>query len=598
MKAKIISFFTTTLLICSITFFLFSGCRKELSFSGNPLPGSGVNDNIMVTGGINGTVVDESNRPVVGATVSSGVNTAITDRYGAFRFRNISLSKSNGTVKVIRQGYYNAYRSFISVSGRVNNVRIKLIPKTIAGSFPATLGGTITISGGGKMVMPAGAVTDAGGSTYNGTVNVAMTWIDPTSPELSDILMGDLRGLTTSNEEMGLSTFGMLGVELTGSTGQALKIATGKKAELTFPIPAALQGVAAPTIDLWHFDEPTVRWKQEGTATRSGNNYVGQVSHFSFWNCDAPFPLIDLCMTLNNPNGVPLINAQVRIKRVSTGSYGYGRTDSIGNLCGKVPKNEPLILEVLDNCNMVVFSQNIGPFSANSTLGIITVTIPAPNNLVITGTVTNCAGSNVTNGLATVYITGGHNYFVPVTNGTFTVNVLRCSSGTLNFTVLGIDYATLQQSAPVSGSGTTGSVNIGTIQACGTSSLQYIELLIDGVSTVYTSPPDFINSVDSVSTGTYSNKTLISATRQNTGGTSYFAFSFLNNAVPGTYPLTNCFIVSTPTTIATIITPNPTVTTTVFGPPVSGFIEGSFNIQMMVGATPKNVICTFRVKRN
>ena len=598
MRGKVISFCVKTFLLTSITLLILTGCQRELSFSGNPSPGSGVNDNIMVTGGINGTVVDENNRAVAGATVSSGVKTAVTDRYGAFRFSNISLSKANGTVKVTRQGYFNAYRTFVSVAGRINNVRIKLIPKNLAGSFAAASGGTITITGGGKLMMPADAVTDAGGTLYNGIVNVAMTWIDPTSPELSDILMGDLRGLTTSNEEMGLSTFGMLGVELTGSTGQALKIATGKKAELTFPIPAALQGVAEPTIDLWHFDETTARWKQDGTATKTGNNYVGQVSHFSFWNCDAPFPLIDLCMTLQNPNGAPLINAQVRIKRVFTGSYGYGRTDSTGNLCGKVPKNEPLILEVLDNCNTVVFSQNIGAFSVNTSLPVITVTIPVPNSLIITGTITNCSGANVTNGLAAVYVTGGYNYFVPVTNGTFTVTVLRCSSGALNFTVLGIDYATLQQSIPVSGSGTTGTVNAGTIQACGTSSLQFIELLIDGVSSIYTSPPDFINSIDSASTGTYSNNTVISASRQSGNATSYFTFSFKNNAVPGTYPLTNCMIVSSPTTIATITTPNPTVTTTVFGPPVSGFIEGSFNIQMMAGVTPRNVICTFRVKRN
>src|SRR5207253_8715917 len=130
---------------------------------------------------------------------------------------------------------------FITTAGRTHNVRIKLIPRTNAGSFAGSAGGTINITGGGKLVIPAGAVADAGGNAYTGTVNIAMAWIDPTSPDLPNVVPGDLRGITTSNEERGLETFGMLGVELTGNTGQALKIAAGKTAELTFPIPGSLQ---------------------------------------------------------------------------------------------------------------------------------------------------------------------------------------------------------------------------------------------------------------------------------------------------------------------------------------------------------------------
>ena len=90
-----------------------------------------------------------------------------------------------------------------------------------AGNFSGSAGGTINITGGGKLVIPTAAVTDAGGAAYNGTVNVAMTWIDPTAPNLSSIVMGDLRGVTTTGVERGLTTYGMLGVELTGAGGQA-----------------------------------------------------------------------------------------------------------------------------------------------------------------------------------------------------------------------------------------------------------------------------------------------------------------------------------------------------------------------------------------
>lgn len=579
--------------------FLINSCQREVDGPTPPPATPGVNDLEMVTGGVAGIIVDENNLPVKDATVSSGTQTTQTDRYGAFKFSNIQLSKANGSVKVQKNGYFTAYRTFFSVAGRTNNVRIQLLPKLNSGSFSATAGGTVSITGGAKLVMPANAVTDAGGAAYTGTVNVAMTWIDPSSDQLPYQLMGDLRGITTAGQERGLSTYGMIGVELTGTGGQALKVAAGKTAELTFPIPASLQGSAPATIDLWHFDEATARWKQEGTATKTGSNYIATVSHFSFWNCDAPFPLIDLCMSFRTSDNVPLINAQVRIKRTVNNTFGYGRTDSAGNLCGKVPKDEALVLEVLDQCNAVVYSQNIGPFSVNTTLPAITVTIPAANSLTVTGTVTNCAGTNVTNGAAVVYVTGGHYYSVPVTNGAFTLTILRCSTGPLPLTVLGVDYATLQQSAPVSVTGTTGTVSAGTLQACGTSATQFVELLIDGVPNNFVAPPDGINCFDSIGVGPppNSNNTSVIASRQAAGTSSMVRFDFFNNATVGSFPLSNIFLVANNITSTSVVSPSPQVNITAFGAPVTGFVEGNFTVQMNISGTNRTVACTFRVRR-
>jgi hypothetical protein len=589
------------------TSFLFiTGCQREIDDPGGGNPGGGggtpvvVNDNIMVTAGVKGIVVDENNQPVAGAVVSSGANTTTTDRYGVFHFNNISLSKENGHVKIDKAGYFTGHRTFATTAGRIHNVRIKLLPKTNTGNFTASSGGTVTLASGGKLVMPANAVTDASGNVYTGQVNIAMTWIDPVAANLPDIMMGDLRGVTTDGQERGLETFGMLGVEMTSPSGQVLKVATGKTAELTFPVPTSILSNAPATIDLWHFDEPTGRWKQEGTATKTGTNYVAQVSHFSFWNCDAPFPLINLCMKLvNSANSQPLVNVLVRIKRPN-GSYGSGYTDSLGNLCGKVPKNEALILEVLDQCYNVAYAQNIGPFSADASLGTISAILPAANTLIITGTLQNCASANVTNGAVVIYTGGTYSYSVPVTNGSFLLTLLRCNSSPLNFSVLGIDYTALQQSILVGGSGTTGTVNVGTIQACGTSSAEYIEWLIDGTPYNFASPPDQIFTSDSTFAGPLPTTTTVFGSRQNAGTTSFSNFSFSNNQAAATNLPLNYVSVNAAAGLSSsqIITPSPVINTTVFGPPVTGYIEGNFAIQMNFSGTTRNVNCNFRVRRN
>ncbi len=594
--------FTRIVAIISLSFFLAPGCQREIEDpNGGSTTDGNVDDNITVVAGVRGSVVDENNQPVMGASVTSGTNTTTTDRYGVFRFNNINLSKANGYVKVVMPGYFNGSRSFVTTAGRIHNVRIKLLPKTNSGSFGAAAGGTVTLSGGGKLVVPANAVTDASGAAYTGTVNVAMTWIDPTANNLPEILIGDLRGITTVGQERGLETFGMIGVEMTGSTGQTLKLATGKTAELTFPVPASILSNAPATIDLWHFDEVKGRWKQEGTATKTGSNYVAQVSHFSFWNCDAPFPLINLCMTIvNAANNQPLINVQVRIKRTN-GSYAYGWTDSTGNLCGKVPKNEPLVLEVMSQCNTIAYTQNIGPFTADANLGNISVTAAATSTLTIAGTLTNCSNANVTNGVVIIYTGGAYSYAVPVINGTFSFTLLRCSGGALNFTVYGIDYVALQQGSPVSGSGTTGTVNVGTIQACGTSSAQFAEFIIEGTPYNFSAPPDQIFSSDTSGLGGPFNTQTYFGGSKGSGGTQIGSFnlSFMSNSqVVGTYPINNGMLQYITVQASQFVSASPVVNITAYGPSGGGYIVGNFNEVMMVSGTPKTVSCNFRIRRN
>jgi hypothetical protein len=65
------------------------------------------------------------------------------------------------------------------------------------------------------------------------------------------------------------------------------KLQPGKTAKLRFTIPSSLRSTAPATIPLWSVDETTGLWKQEGSATKGTDYYEGDVSHFSFWNCDA-----------------------------------------------------------------------------------------------------------------------------------------------------------------------------------------------------------------------------------------------------------------------------------------------------------------------
>jgi hypothetical protein len=606
MKKSPLLLSATTVCLLILVFILSTGCKKNITDPGsppptNPPPPTNIDD-VTVNASIRGIVVDNNNLPVFGATVTSGSQTTTTDQLGQFYFKNITLSKHNGYVKVSKTGYFQGSRSFFTTAGRTHMVRIMMIPKTTAGTFPAASGGTINLTGGAKLVMPADAITDASGTPYTGSVDVAMTWIDPTSTTLPYIIPGDLRGITTSGEERGLQTFGMLGVELTGGA-QPLKLAANKTAELTFPIPASLAASAPATIDLWHFDEATARWRQEGTATKNGSYYIANVKHFSFWNCDVPFPLVEICMSIVSSDAVPLNNVQVRIKRAD-GTYACVRTDSAGNLCGKVPKNETLVLEVLSQCNTVMASQNIGPFNSNTNIGTITTNVPAGAQLVITGTVKNCSGGNVMRGNVVVYVTGGHTYSAEVANGTFSVTIFNCGAQ-VQYSLVPADHETLQLGIPITGSGTFGIVNAGVLKACGTTVQFYVQTVVDGIPETYIQPPAIILNADDhppIAPWLYYTRVQgYNPSVNGSGGHGMYVW-FKHNGTPGIHPITGCAIHRGGNTPigdgAQIMTPNPMVTITELGPPHLGTVEGSYALQIRFGnGITRNVTSTFRVNR-
>jgi len=146
-------------------------------------------------------------------------------------------------------------------------------------------GGTIETNDGAKVTFGSNTIIDSNGNLYNGSVSVYAHWYDPTSEDLSLTMPGDLRATDALGNEVQLATFGMLAVELETPDGQPLNISEGNTAELTFPLEELADG-APNEIPLWYLDEESGIWKEEGQATKVGNTYVGEVSHFSFWNCD------------------------------------------------------------------------------------------------------------------------------------------------------------------------------------------------------------------------------------------------------------------------------------------------------------------------
>jgi len=574
-------------------------CQRELSGSiDTPGPGPSTNPD-PVTATVQGKIMDENGQPATGVLIKAGTKSATTDAKGYFRITNASLDKGASLVTAEKSGYFKSYRSFRATNG-ANHVEIKLIKKVSAGTISSSTGGSVTFTNGAKVALPVNGVVKAAGGAYTGDIKVFAAYIDPTATDISGTVPGSFMADDKDNNRVLLQSYGMMAVELESTSGEKLQIASGQVATLTTPIPAAAQATAPATISLWYVDEQTGIWKEEGTATRNGSHYIGNVKHFSFWNCDVNVPTIALSTSLKNSHGNPLIHVMVRIKRPGATylAESYGWTDSLGQVSGLVPKNEALVLEVLDNCHNVVVTQNIGPFTTNTTLPTITVNIPTTLQLAIKGKLLNCSGQPVTNGSAIITYGGNTWYISTNSTGDFQVDLINCTPSA-TVTIIGEDKATQQQGSPVTVPVVAPLTNAGSLAACGTSTSQFINYTVDGTSYSINSitPNDsLVSYTTNAQVGPYPLNTYFNGA--SIGGTKNFTLMFGHNPATGTYAaLGNEFRVNGFTNIQVV---QPFLVILTSYPAVPGeFFEGSFSgqFQETASGTMHTTSGTFRVRK-
>ncbi|TMI94703.1 MAG: carboxypeptidase regulatory-like domain-containing protein [Bacteroidetes bacterium] len=586
----------TNCLLTILVIFIFLSCQKEVK-TDKPTTG-GTTGTIVnstpIQGNVTGKIIDNNNNAVAGATVKAGNNTTTTDSRGLFRFNNIQLDKYSAVITVEKTGFFKGYRVFSASANNTNFIKLKLVPKTLIGSIDAIAGGSVSLPDNSKITLPAsGVVVRSNSQSYSGSVKVYAAVIDPTSADISQIVPGSFQGTDANNYRVILTSFGMLAVELEGNSGEQLQIATGKTAKLRFTIPSSLRSTAPATIPLWSVDETTGLWKQEGSATKGMDYYEGDVSHFSFWNCDVSSQTVFLEMTIVTAEG-PLSHVQVKLTRPN-GASSYGYTDSSGHVGGQVPKNEALTLEVLNTCSQAIYTQNVGPFSTNTNLGTITVTLPPVNTLQITGSVVNCSNQPVPNGNVLVYFEG-QLYNRSVNNGNFSLTITRCSNSTGVVEIVAVDNVANQQSiSPWTGSASTGTINTGSISACGVSSVSFIDYSVDGTnySLSTATPGDSIRFYGSGSSGTNQTATAIFGYRVSQPNMNISFYT--QGAAVGTFPI-NLLSVNQYDSASIVIPFNINITT--YGLP-GQFIEGNLTGQIRdISNNLHNVAATFRVRRN
>ena len=495
MKLRFLPFYSL-FLICLSTL-LFSACQRDIIHIDDPQDDGPTIDftKKVTTASVSGFITDKNGAALSGVTITAGNKTTVTDEAGFFMIRQPELVKGAGVIKAVKAGFFTGIRTINAIAGKPAFVRIQMLERTLIGSLPSAGGGIATAADGFSVTLPENSVVvDGTGATYNGEVKVYAHWINVGDRRYGEQMPGDLRALDGDATKL-LTSYGMAAVELEGNAGQKLQIASGKQAKLSFPMPSGINNAPA-TMPMWWFDEVKGLWIKEGSCVKVGNNYITEVSHFTYWNCDMPYDNpITLSFTLLNADSTPMNNSYVIISGSNQYQSIHAMTDSTGYASGFAPVNTQLTLTVYSysygsNCSSV-YSQNITTTLTDLDLGNIYIPQPSANTYHISGTAFGCDNVPISSGH--VFIGGGVNQSFAISNGTFDFTYYSCEPVT-NLQLFAIDYSHPgAYNSPTTITLTTGANQTVDLVNCGTvnESTQFFNLTLSNQSSyMYNGPQD------------------------------------------------------------------------------------------------------------
>jgi len=482
----------STLLPILVLLLAIGSCKKSKD-TGLPLEPDAA---ITVTTSISGRVLDENGNPVSGGTVRAGGRTASTDVNGSFLLTNASVKADAALIRVVKDGYFTAFRTIMASAGQVHQVVIRLNQRGVTGTFNAQTGGTINL-GATSVQFSANSVATENGQPYTGTVNVHLYSFNPAAADFAVQMPGDLRGTNASGQQQGLQAMAMITCELTGANGERLNVASGQTAQISLPLSLPLQAAAPATLPLWFFDESTGLWKEEGAATRNGAVYTASVRHFTTWTAAIPFSTAVVAGRVM-ASGSPLSSGEVSFRTTSPDSFRLATTmvDANGNFRLRVPAGVPLRLSVWSSCATLLSAAAAGPYPGGTVTNLGNVAVSGVHNasVLLNGTVTGCNNNPVALGFVHLVL-NGRVYRAPIANGSYTFNFSLCSAGTYNAQLYAYDQTNSQQGATSAFSLSTGTSQTQHLSTCGTTVTEFVTVTADGFAATFAPPADTLMAI-------------------------------------------------------------------------------------------------------
>lgn len=413
-----------------------------------------------IIGSLEGVITNASGLPLNEADVFIGASSTQTNEEGKFAFTDIPLYADGTKIEVEKVGYFSSIRTVNAREGQINHMSLSLLSKNLVFEFETTQGQRIYLEEA-FIDLPSGEYTYQDGGVFNGIVTVTGRWVDPSKLMNINAIPGDLKGYALDNTLQALSPFSLFVLELTDDNGIQLLLPKDAEANVNLPIPNAFRIVAPDELPLWYFDEDNGVWIEEGTVDRSGDFYVGQVSHFTFWTCSLSKISVEINGQLNL-NGQPLSETLLRFYDSDQTFKAEILTSSEGAFNVEVPRDTDIFLEVYHECSSAVQSYELGSFATPETLDPISLEVAA-ENVKIEGQVLDCGGQPNSNAFVKIILDDRKYLYRTDSEGNFSIAFADCDNTELQICAIDVSNSLISEPLTVDLS-SFGNVN--SLQTC------------------------------------------------------------------------------------------------------------------------------------
>lgn len=398
---------------------------------------------ITVISSVIAKVVDSNKNPVQNAEVVFGNYISETNENGLVFFKEQQFDRLGNVMQVNKTGFFPGLRRVNLHAGSESYIEFQLLDDEPDFNFDSKQASRIEDNSGVILEFTENSIATLNGQAYDGNVNLALHYIDPTSDDIINTLPGSLEGTTTQNERARLKSYAMIAAKLTSDQGEELNITEGSVVNISFPIPHNLVDNAPMEIQLWYLNEESGIWVEDGTASLIGNNYVGEVSHFSFWNCDVPNEAIviegSVCNRLSG-DCHPLSFSEIIIYDSNDEISLFTRTDSKGNFTFLAPIGSEFTIDFFRDCS--TNDDQISISSANEDINLGLVEISASlTEVQIDLELIGCSGETLRRGLVLI----NDKFYASVTDRKLSKTILVCDQNDISFTAFNSDFSRMSE---------------------------------------------------------------------------------------------------------------------------------------------------------
>jgi hypothetical protein len=337
-----------------------SGCGGGGSSPETPTPVP------AATGQITGQVLSAADAsPVAGAHITAAGASAVSDAQGRFALSGIAPA-SAVVLRIQADGHLDAVLPLPVAANQATDVTKRLVAAGTAQTFSAAAPGTLSVPNSPASVdLPAnGFVIDGSSTAATGTLSARLSIIDPARNP------GAMPGRYMATTGRAIESFGAINVDLRDAAGNKLNLKAGATATIRIPL-ASRSATPPATVPLFHLDEASGQWVQEGQATlkttADGSYYEGTVSHFSSWNADMEMETIFVNGCVNDSAGKPAAWAMVQTSGIDYSGMSYDVADSGGKFRIGIRKNSLAELFALQGGRYTPV-QTVGPSATDITL--------------------------------------------------------------------------------------------------------------------------------------------------------------------------------------------------------------------------------------